>query len=72
TLFIYEEIFPDGRVQKTVCPFTLRYLWQGEGSLMLEMIGFEVLEIWGDFEQNPYGDGSERLIFLAQKPVDES
>lgn len=70
TLFIYEEIYPDGRVQKTICPFTLRYLWLGEGALMLEMAGFELLEVWGDFEQNAYGDGSERLIFLAQKPAD--
>ncbi|MEZ4661597.1 MAG: class I SAM-dependent methyltransferase [Caldilineaceae bacterium] len=65
TLFIYEEIFADGRVQKTLCPFTLRYLWLGEGTLMLEMAGFELLEVWGDFEQNPYVDGSERLIFCA-------
>ncbi|MEZ4707484.1 MAG: class I SAM-dependent methyltransferase [Caldilineaceae bacterium] len=72
TLFIYEEIFPDGRVQKTLCPFTLRFLWQGEGALMLEMAGFELLEVWGDFEQNLYVDGCERLIFLAQKPVDET
>lgn len=67
TLFIYEEIFADGRVQRTNCPFSLRYLWRHEGELMLQQAGFAVEAIWGDFDGAPYEDGCERLIFWARK-----
>lgn len=67
TIFLYEEIFPDGRVQKRAIPFTLRFLWPSEGQLLLQMAGFRLEAIYGDFDENPYDDSSERLIFLARK-----
>lgn len=67
TLFLYETIFPDGRVQKRAIPFTLRFLWASEGQLLLRMAGFEIEALYGDFDGNPYDDSSERLIFLARK-----
>lgn len=67
TLFIYEEIFPDGRNQRTACPFTLRFLWQGEAELLLQMAGFTVEAVWGDFTGNPYTSLSDHLILLARK-----
>lgn len=68
TLFIYEEIFPDGQTRRTPCPFQLRFLWHNEGELMLQAAGFDVEDVWGDFDCTPYDSGSERLIFLARKP----
>jgi SAM-dependent methyltransferase len=67
TLFLYEKIFPDGRVQKRAIPFALRFLWPSEGKLLLQMAGFRIEAIYGDFDGNPYDDSSERLIFLARK-----
>lgn len=67
TLFIYEEILPDGQVRRTPCPFTLRFLWRNEAELMLQLAGFTVETVWGDFEGNPYGNFSEHLILLATK-----
>jgi SAM-dependent methyltransferase len=67
TLFIYEEILPDGAVRRTPCPFTLRYLWRGEAELMLQIAGFTVEEVWGDFDGGPYSGESEHLILLARK-----
>jgi len=67
TLFLYEEIFPDGRVQRTACPFTLRFLWQSEAELLLEKAGFTVEGVWGDFDGSPYEMSSEHLILLARK-----
>ena len=69
TLFIYEEIFPDGRVRRTANPFTLRFLWRGEAELMLQVAGYELEAVWGDFDGSPYDGGSERLILLARKRV---
>jgi SAM-dependent methyltransferase len=67
TLFIYDEILPDGRVQRTANQFTLRFLWRGEAELMLQAAGYEVEAVWGDFDGSPYDGGSERLILLARK-----
>jgi SAM-dependent methyltransferase len=68
TLFIYEEVLPDGTVHRTACPFTLRFLWRSEAELLLEKAGLIVQEIWGDFDGNPYDSSSEHLILLATKP----
>jgi SAM-dependent methyltransferase len=69
TLFIYEEIAPDGSVRRTRCPFTLRYLWRNEAELMLRVAGLQVEAVWGDFEGTPYDNQSEHLILLATKPL---
>lgn len=67
TLFIYEEILPDGQIRRTACPFRLRFLWRNEAELMLEAAGFAVEAVWGDFEGSDYGAGAEHLILLARK-----
>ncbi len=67
TLFIYEELFPDGAVRRTPCPFPLRFLWRSEAELLLEKAGFTVEDVWGDFDGNPYDMSSEHLILLARK-----
>ncbi len=67
TLFLYEEVAPNGTVRKTLCPFTLRYIWRNEGELMLRAAGFVVEEVWGDFDGAEYADGVDHLIFLARK-----
>ena len=72
TLFIYEEIAPDGTVRRTRCPFTLRYLWRNEAELMLRLAGFQVEAVWGDFEGTPYDSQSEHLILLATKPAEKA
>jgi len=67
TTFIYERTWPDGRSERTVCPFTLRFLWRHEAELMLAAAGFAVAEVWGDFEGEPYDAASPHLILLAEK-----
>lgn len=67
TVFIYEEIFPDGRSSQTTFAFSLRFWWPSEGALLLEKAGFAVTDLLGDFDGSSYGNGSERLIFRAQK-----
>jgi hypothetical protein len=69
TTFIYEEVFAHGETRRTVCPFTLRFLWRNEGELMLRAAGFEVDDVWGDFDGAPYDALSEHLIFIARKPA---
>ena len=67
TLFVYEEIFDDGRTRRTSFPFTLRFLWPAEVTLLLTVAGFEIEALWGDFEGTPHGDDSEQIVLLARK-----
>ncbi len=67
TIFVYEEIFPDGRNAQTRLAFPLRFWWPDEGALLLEQAGFAVDELYGDFDGSPYRPDSERLIFIARK-----
>lgn len=67
TTFIYESIYRDGRSEKVVLPFTLRFLWPSEGVLLLEKAGFRIEELWGDCDGNEYDNDSEHLVFLASK-----
>ncbi len=67
TLFLYEEIFDDGRTRRTSFPFTLRFLWPAEITLLLHVAGFEVEAVWGDFEGAPHDDASEQIVLLARK-----
>lgn len=68
TTFIYEEVFVDGRTQRTICPFTLRFLWRSEAELMLQCVGLLVEDVLGSFDGDPYGSNSEHLILIAIKP----
>ena len=67
TVFTYEETLPDGSTRRTVCPFTLRFLWRNEAELMLQAAGFAVEQVWGDFEGSDYDAASDHLILLARK-----
>jgi ubiquinone/menaquinone biosynthesis C-methylase UbiE len=67
TIFTYEETLPDGSTCRTVCPFTLRFLWRNEAELMLQTAGFAVEQVWGDFEGSDYDAASDHLILLARK-----
>ncbi|MCL4835899.1 MAG: methyltransferase domain-containing protein [Caldilineaceae bacterium] len=67
TTFIYESVYADGRTERAVLPFLLRFLWPSEGVLLLEKVGFRVDKLWGDCDGNDYASESEHLIFLATK-----
>jgi SAM-dependent methyltransferase len=67
TIFIYEEVQPNGTSVRTTCPFTLRFVWRSEAELMLQKAGFVLEHVWGDFEGNEYDAASDHLILLARK-----
>jgi SAM-dependent methyltransferase len=63
---IYEEIGPDGVVRRTLVPYEARYLWRYEAELLLEMAGFELEAIYGDWDLSPFESDSDRMILLAR------
>jgi SAM-dependent methyltransferase len=65
---IYYVTHPDGREERLVHAFPMRYLFRFEAEHLLARCGFVVNAVYADFEKNPYGSKYPgELIFAAQK-----
>jgi SAM-dependent methyltransferase len=64
--WLYDSVAPDGGVQRTVVPLTLRYTFPGEMRLLLERCGFALAHLYGDYQRAPFADGSPRMIVVAR------
>jgi len=65
-LFVYDEIDFDGTVRRTAVPFQLRYFYRRELELLLEMCGFAVEAVYGDYWLSEYTLDSPKLIVVAK------
>jgi SAM-dependent methyltransferase len=65
-IYVYDETSPDGSVQRTVVPVTLRYVFRYELALLLERAGYQLLTLYGDYDMSLYDQGGTRMIALAQ------
>ena len=63
--WFYDAIGPDGAVQRTLVPLTLRYTFQYEMRLLLERCGFLLAHLYGDYDCAPFADGSPRMLVVA-------
>jgi SAM-dependent methyltransferase len=45
---------------------TLRWFTRAELELLLELEGFEVTDVWGDFERTPFGEDAEAIVIRAR------
>jgi SAM-dependent methyltransferase len=52
---IYYVTHPDGREERLVHAFPMRYLFRFEAEHLLVRSGFEVEAVYADFDKNPYG-----------------
>lgn len=66
-LFVYDEVFPDGQMRRTLAPFQARYLYRYEGELLLDKAGFTPEQVYGSYDLDPYSSDSERMIFVARR-----
>jgi hypothetical protein len=65
--FIFEELDDDGRViSKTYTPLTLRYVYRYEMQYLLELCGYRVEALYGDFQRGPFRHGGEQ-IWVARR-----
>lgn len=66
---IYYVTHPDGRRERLVDSFRMRYFFRFEAEHLLVRAGFEVETVYGDYDRSPFGgkDPSE-LIVSARKP----
>lgn len=64
--WIYDEIDGDGMVRRLIAPHQLRYFFYAEINLLLKLTGFEIVDIFGDTDESPFEEGSERMIVYAK------
>jgi len=65
--FIFEELDDDGRViSKTYSPLTLRYAYRYEMQYLLELCGYNIENLYGDFRRGPFRYGGEQ-VWVARK-----
>ncbi len=63
--WLNDSTAPDGALQRTIVPLTLRYTFPGEMRLLLERCGFALTHLYGDYDRSPYADGAPRLLVVA-------
>jgi len=65
---IYYVTHPDGREERLVHAFPMRYFFRFEIEHLLVRCGFEVEQVYADFDKSPYGSKYPgELIFVAKK-----
>lgn len=65
---IYSVTHPDGREERLVHRFGMRYLYRFEAEHLLARCGFRVEHLYADYEKQPYGSTYPgELIFVARK-----
>jgi SAM-dependent methyltransferase len=65
---IYYVTHPDGREERLVHAFPMRYLFRFEAEHLLARCGFEVEQVYADYDKSPYGSTYPgELIFVARK-----
>ncbi len=65
---IYYVTHPDGRRERLVHAFAMRYLFRFEAEHLLARCGFRLLQVYADYERHPYGSSYPGdLIMIAEK-----
>ncbi len=65
-LYLYDVAKPDGTLERYRVPVRLKYIGEPEGRLMLEKAGYEVENVYGSYELEPFDDYSPSMIFVAR------
>ena len=64
---IYYLSYPDGKEERIVHSFQMRYLFRFEAEHLLAQSGFEVQDVFADYQKNPLGSTYPgELIFIAR------
>lgn len=65
---VYQVTHPDGRQERQLQRFQMRYLFRFEMEHLLARCGFSVEQVFADFKKSPYGSQYPGdLIFVARK-----
>lgn len=65
--YFYDEISPEGTVQRSVARLDLRYTYRFEMELLLDKAGFSIAEFYGSHDFEEYDATSNKLIFVCRR-----
>lgn len=66
--FVYYVTHPDGREERLIHRFQMRHLFRFEAEHLLARSGFQVQQVYADYDKSPYGSKYlGELIFVARK-----
>jgi SAM-dependent methyltransferase len=63
----YDEGGPGGGVKRTVFTYELAFLFRREAEYLLGLAGFDVEQVWGDYDLGPYHSAADRMFILARR-----
>jgi SAM-dependent methyltransferase len=70
TELIYDVTYPDGRSERLVHAFPMRYLFRYEAEHLLRLCGYEIEALYAGYDKSAYGSTYPgELIFVARKPA---
>jgi len=64
---IYYVKYPDGRQERLVHAFAMRYFYRYEMEHLLALAGFRMVELFGNFERSPFVSESPDMVFVAER-----
>jgi len=65
---IFYVTFPDGRQERLVHAYDLRYIFRYEAEHLLARCGFDLEQVYADFDRQPYGsEYPGELILIAKR-----
>ena len=63
---ILDEVDSNGEVVRRLYrDFQIRYLHRFEAQHLIEVSGFRVLDLYGDFERSPFDETSQEMVWIA-------
>jgi SAM-dependent methyltransferase len=65
-MFFYDEQDERGYLRRSMVELKLRWFTRFELELLLQTAGWQVEEVYGDYDLTPFGGASDRLIVLAR------
>jgi SAM-dependent methyltransferase len=64
---IYDVVHPDGRTERLLHAFQMRYLFRFEAEHLLVRAGFDVEHLYAGYDKSPFGSSDPgELIFVAR------
>lgn len=64
---IFEEIDAEGKmVSRTYTPLTLRWVYRYEMAYLLELCGYQIEALYGDFRRGPFHAGGEQIWVVSK------
>jgi len=64
--WLYDVVAREGNVKRLVVPMTLRYTFPAEMRLLLEVCGFRLVHLYGNYDGTPFADGQPRMLVVAE------